>query len=443
MIRNTMKKKNRRNKMTALLMAGSMLLALTGCGRNGADHITPDPGVAAFTPEWENLQESEDFTYEEFMQMNTDFSIRLFRENYRNADENQNVLLSPASVLFALGMTANGAKGDTLSEMQQAFMYSETLGKGMDRELFNRYIKEMGARFTNSEDVDFLIANSLWVKDQENLKLNEDFSNVNEEYYNAEVKKAPFDDSTVQDINQWVNENTKGMIPSLLDEIPKDVVMYLINAMAFEGTWEDAYEDYQIDEAGKFRNENGEEVTVTMLKSMENVFLSDENASGFVKYYEGEDYAFLALLPDEGISLSDYIDSLTGEKLKEIYEGREYTSVDVRLPEFTCDYSTELKDSMQALGMELAFSPEADLSGMAESDEILSISRILHKTHITVDRTGTKAAAVTSVEVKDEAAAVVTEEPKQVYLERPFLYMIIDTETAEPIFIGAMNQMQK
>jgi serpin B len=344
-----------------------------------------------------------------------------------------NVLISPTSVLFALGMTANGAEGDTLSEMQNV------MWNNMNQESFNQDMEILNMNMTGSEDVSFNIANSIWVRDEaDRISLKEDFATVNKEYYNSETVKAPFDDSTVEEINNWVNNQTNGMIPTLLNEIPETAVMYLINAMAFEGTWADEYQDYQIDEAGIFTNAAGTSETVTMLNSQESCYLQDDSVTGFLKYYEGAEYAFMALLPNEDVDLAEYVAGMTGDSYTQLYNNRIYNDVNVKIPEFSNDYDTELSGALQQMGIKLAFDEAADFSRMADYKDSLYISRVLHKTHIELDRTGTKAAAVTAIETNDEAVCE-PEEPKQVYLDRPFIYAIVDTQTGAPIFIGVQN----
>ena len=365
-----------------------------------------------------------------------DFSFALFQQS--SAEDmiaGKNILISPESVLSALAMTANGANGQTLVEME------EVLCGGMEIQSFNEYMYTYHNRLTATKDVTFHIANSIWLKDEPELQVKEDFLQTDRNYYNADVFQANFDTNTVADINQWVDANTNGMIPQLLTEIPEGVELYLINALAFEGEWENSYEEKQVNEAGIFTDYLGNEETVTMLRSTETQYIAGEHVTGFVKNYKGGDYAFLALLPEEGIRVEDYITSLNGEDFLALYDNRMYQDVLVEIPEFTYDYDTELKDSLSAMGIEAAFEPRADFSNMAETS--LYISRVLHKTHIQVDRAGTKAAAVTAVEMsKTSDVEMDVTEPPKVYLNRPFVYAIVDTETGLPVFLGAVNTIE-
>lgn len=365
-----------------------------------------------------------------------DFSFALFQQSSaEDVIAGKNILISPESVLSALAMTANGANGQTLSEME------EVLCGGMEIQSFNEYMYTYHNRLTATKDVTFHLANSIWIKDEPELQVKEDFLQTDRNYYNADIFQANFDTDTVADINQWVDANTNGMIPQLLTEIPEGAELYLINALAFEGEWENSYEEKQVNEAGIFTDYLGNEETVPMLRSTETQYIAGEHVTGFVKNYKGGDYAFLALLPEEGIRVEDYIASLNGEDFLALYDNRMYQDVLVQIPEFTYDYDTELKESLSAMGMEEAFEPGADFSNMAETS--LYISRVLHKTHIQVDRAGTKAAAVTAVEMqKASDAEMDVTEPPRVYLNRPFVYAIVDTETGLPVFLGAVNTIE-
>lgn len=437
------KSKNKiRSKSTKRLFAaallGTLTLSLFGC------QTSPAP----LTIHSENLTDAvtaETVTGKEadatFCQSTSDFSIRLFQAALAETETSgENLLLSPESVLSALAMTANGAGSSTRTEMEQV------LCGGMPIDEFNPYMYSFQNRLTSDEAVTFHQANSIWIRNQEDvIQMKEDFLRTDKNYYGADAYYAAFDDQTVQDINSWVQKNTNDMIPSLLQEpIPDDIVLYLINALAFEGDWETPYTEDQIAEDRIFTNYDGAAETVTMLNSDESVYLKDKHATGFLKYYKGANFAFLALLPEEGMTPEEYAATLTGDSYLSLYQNRENREVLVQLPEFTYDYSTELSKALSDMGMSEAFdASSADFSNMASTDTgYLSINRVLHKTHIEVDRTGTKAAAVTAIEMTNESCAIDTETPPSVILDRPFVYAIVDTESGMPIFLGIVNTIE-
>ena len=365
-----------------------------------------------------------------------DFAVRLFRRCF--AADGDNTLVSPLSVFGALAMTSNGAKGETLAEMEDVLgmkngemnLYFATL---LDR------LAEEGSKKENEPR--FHLANSVWFIDDESFTVNEDFLEMIAFLYDAGVNRAPFDAGTLKEINDWVKEQTDGMIPSILDRIPEDAVMYLVNALAFEGEWADPYQEHQV-RPGTFTREDGTKTTADLMWSKVNSYLEDDGAEGFIRYYKGGKYAFAALLPDEGTALSDYVASLDGEKLVRILSSAQSVPVDTALPKFETEYGAELSKLLAAMGMKTAFDPDAaDFSGLGTSTAgNICISRVLHKTFISVAEQGTKAGAATVVEMVAKSA-MPPQITRTVVLDRPFVYMLIDCETNVPFFIGALTSV--
>ena len=361
----------------------------------------------------------------------TDFAIRLFKESMETGE---NTLISPLSVLVALSMTANGADNETLSQMEAVL--------GMPIDQLNTWISTYMANLPEEEKYKLSLANSIWFTDDERFTVNQDFLQTNADYYGADIYRAPFDDDTCKDINKWVKDNTDGMIKNILDQIPQEAVMYLINALAFDAEWQDIYFENQVRE-GEFTTENGEKRNVDMMYSEENKYLEDKHATGFIKYYKDRKYAFAALLPKEGTTVSEYIASLDGEHLNNLLTNAKSAFVNTSIPKFETEYDVEMSAVLSGMGMPDAFSgATADFSKLGHSTAgNIFINRVLHKTFISVDERGTKAGAATVVEMNDECALII-EDPKQVFLDRPFVYMLIDCETNQPFFIGTMMDVE-
>lgn len=368
-----------------------------------------------------------------------DFSVRLFQnavnppyENDKIADDN--VLIAPTSVLTALAMTANGAEGNTLTQMEEVF--------GITCEPLRDYMKTYLENLPNEEKYKLHMANSIWIKDDEDFIVNEDFVEINETFFDASVFEKKFDKKALREINDWVEDNTDGMIEEVLNEIPEDAVMYLINALAFEAEWEEIYKTTQIRE-GEFTLANGIVQDVEYMHSEENLYLEDEKATGFVKYYKDRKYAFAALLPNEDVSISEYVLGMSGSSLKELLDNPKEVLVHASIPKFDVEDDILLNDTLKVMGMVDAFDAEkADLSGIGtHTDGNLFVNRVIHKTHMQVDEKGTKAGAATVVEVMCESA-MESLEVRMVRLDRPFIYMIIDCETNQPIFMGTMQRVK-
>lgn len=360
-----------------------------------------------------------------------DFAVRLLRASNKTGE---NTLISPLSVLCALAMTANGAKGETLEQMEKVL--------GMTTEELNLYLYSYMNSLPQGEKYKLSLANSIWFTDHERFEVNQDFLQTNADYYGADIYKAPFNNSTLKDINDWVKERTDDMIPNILDEIPDEAVMYLVNALAFEAEWSEIYDKNQVRD-GQFTKEDGTKQNAEFMYGSEGKYLEDKNAIGFIKYYKGCEYAFVAMLPNEGVSVSEYIASLDGESLRALLANKQRATVNTAIPKFETEYNVEMSEILSAMGMQDAFrSEKADFTALgASSAGNIYINRVLHKTFISVGEKGTKAGAATVVEMTDGMVAVI--DPKQVYLDRPFVYMLIDCKNDIPFFIGTMMDIQK
>ncbi len=431
-------------RILAGALALTLVLPLVGCG--GVNKSTDlmkgvgksgDKTTETINSGVENITDTDDVkNYTE--KAIIDFGLNILRNSMASDKEAgaaaKNTMISPISILAALAMTANGAKGETLEQMEEVF--------GMDMGSLNRAMSAYIAGCDDNTEYKLNIANSIWFKNDDSLSVNQDFLQKNADYYEAGIYAAPFDDTTLNDINNWVDENTYGMIKKILGEIPADVIMYLINAVAFDAKWQEPYSENAIHER-EFTKEDGTKQIVEFMYSEEGVYLESENATGFMKNYKGNEYAFVAILPDEGITVEEYVASLDGEGLYGLLASAEKTAVNTSIPKFESEYDIELSKVLKSMGMVDAFDgAAADFSGIGTSNEgNIFISRVLHKTYISVDENGTKAAAVTAVELECESVTV--EEPKVVYLDRPFVYMIIDTETYKPLFIGTMMDVEE
>ena len=362
----------------------------------------------------------------------TGFAVRLFQASEKSGE---NTLVSPLSVLCALAMTANGAEGETLKQMEAVL--------GLTAGDLNGYMYSYVQNLPQGEKYKLSLANSIWFTEDKRFTVNQDFLQTNADYYGADIYQAPFNDQTCKDINNWVKRNTDGMIPEILDQIPPDAVMYLVNALAFEAEWPEAYKEHQVRD-GKFTREDGTRRDVEFMYSSVGAYLEDENAAGFIKYYKGGRYAFAAMLPREGVSVSDCVASLDGESLNAMLADPHHATVYTSIPKFEVEYSVEMSDILKGMGMPRAFDSEnAEFAGLGTfAGGNIYISRVLHKTFISVGEKGTRAGAATAVELNSEGAMVEPEEPKQVYLDRPFVYMLIDCENNIPFFIGTMMDVK-
>ncbi len=359
------------------------------------------------------------------------FAVDLLRD-VQQKKTNENVLLSPYSVSMALGLTVNGAAGNTLRETL------DLLGNGISADALTEKLRDWAAHQPDSEQCRVKTANAMWFKEADGFAVKPDFLQKCQENFQSEANIAPFDQSTVNQINQWVSDQTNHMIPAIIDQLEPYDAMVLVNAVYFDAKWQKQYEkkDMQDD---TFTSVTGAAQQATFMESTEKIYMEQDGAKAFWKPYAG-DCAFVGILPPEGVTPEQYLNDMTGEKLQQMLNQKEISRVRVFLPSFQYDTTASLKETVQALGLETPFTDSADYSGI--SDTALQISKILHKTHIEVDAGGTKAAAATAITGRFTTAIEMEEEIPVLRFDRPFVYMILDTQNELPLFIGTVNQMK-
>lgn len=410
-------------RITTLVLALVLLLSLPGCGVR-AQELTADfePQVMDTTTDLTAGGEAV-----------TDFALSLLREERSGS---VSVLLSPVSILNALGMVANGASGTTLKQIETA--------TGMSLHQLNDFLYTYRMSLpADSKTCKAALANSAWLRDT--FRVEDAFLRSCVNYYSAEVYRSAFDGGLVTDLNRWVSKKTDGMISDLLEKEPgAQTMLYLVNAACFDAKWETPYTKENVRTDGIFTAASGKRQTADYLDSHETIYLSGNNVSGFLKPYDGGKYAFVALVPDESVTLADYLRTLTGEHLYQLITDHHYADVQASIPKFTARSELELVEPLRAAGISDLFDVSAaDLRGLgsAPNGNTLYVNSVLHKTYLELDENGTKAAAATSLDV-NAGAAPPSEDVKTVTLDRPFLYMVVDTHACVPLFMGTVTSME-
>lgn len=369
-----------------------------------------------------------------FVAVMADFAMTLTNTTIAVEKENKvNHLISPLSAMICLSMLANGAEGETLTQIETVL--------GMKIADLNKALYAYTESLYVGDDCQVSIADSIWYREGDSFMVREEFLQTCADWYEAQQYAAPFDEQTRKDINNWVKKYTDGMIDSILDEpIPADTVMYVINALVFDAKWAEEYEKKDI-RTDSFTSLDGGKTTVEMLCSKESRYLVVEGGFGVAKPYKGNGYCFVGLLPNEGTNIYDFAASLDGEDWVSMWGAMTREAVFTRIPEFTYDSNMKLTSILKQMGMTNLFDADAaDLSGIGSSPMgNLYCDGVYQKTFIHVDRNGTKAAAITWGENKCEAATPI--EPKYVYLDRPFVYAIVDNATGLPLFVGLVTDL--
>lgn len=384
------------------------------------------------------LAEEGKATDEAFAKAELQFGVDLLKKCFDPTKSGEeNLLISPLSISAALAMTANGADGKTREEMEKV------LGNGLSLDDLNEYMAYYLANLPDQDKEKLYVANSIWIKNDPAFEVKNDFLETDKKYYDSAIYKTPFDDSTVNDVNGWVDKNTKGMIPTLINPgaFKSEDLMMLINTIYFEAEWQKIY---KYSEEGEFTDLNGNVHKIQRMDSEETMYYDLGDADAFKKPYAGGNYSFVGILPKDK-DIIQYVNDLDGEKLAEglkEYVDPDTIELNVMIPKFKYNYSKSFKDILSDMGMSEAFTANADFTKISDSmNDPLYIDDVFHKTRIEVTEKGTKAAAVTYI-MMIGAAARPQKEKIFITLDRPFVYMIVDKNNV-PVFIGAATQLDE
>lgn len=370
----------------------------------------------------------------ELIEADHSFSYDIFARTVAYDQEDENIFISPLSISMALAMTLNGAEGQTFEDMRKTLAL-----EGMELEEINSSFKSLIELLTSADPaVQLKIANSIWYR--EGFPVNTEFQQAMNEYFSAQIEGLDFSDpASVDIINNWVSDNTEQLIEKIIDGIPGNVVMYLINALYFKGDWLRQFDPDDTSPAD-FYLENGKTVEVEMMsqKGRFATYLTEDVQMIELPYGDSL-FTMTVLMPANAETPIDQFveDQVTAENLDQWRSNlsvSEYHQTMVGLPKFEMEYEITYNDILKAMGMEIAFSAgQADFSGLVEAESAgLWIDEVKHKTFVRVDETGTEAAAVTSVAIFESL-------PPSMMVNRPFVFIIYERESGVNLFMGKVK----
>lgn len=343
-------------------------------------------------------------------------------------------VVSPLSVTYLMSMLANGADGET---QQQILATLGWAGEGIqqpslqDINDYSRMLIEKTARLDKAVTVE--IANYVAVNKE--FKLNSKFQKSVEQDYKAGVESLNFTSpSTLKRINDWCNDRTHGMIPSIINEVDPDAVSYLMNAIYFNGTWKDKFSKEETKQE-MFRGYTRDIQYVDMMHRHGEYFYADGDGYSAVSIpYGNGAFRMTVILPSEGSFLRDVMASMDGGKFQALQRSMEKCNVDLKIPRFTTEVDLPLNDIISALGAPLIFSPQADFSQFARGD--FYVSKMFQKAKIEVSEEGTKAAAVTAAIMMMSAMRPEKKRNVVFHADSPFAYIISENSTGSIYFMG-------
>lgn len=357
------------------------------------------------------------------------FGIDIFKTVAFNAEKDDNVFISPLSISLALSMLYNGSENTTKEELQKGLGFT-----GLSIEQINTANQQLIKALLNADSkVKIQIANSIWYKND--LLVEPNFITVNKEFYNAEVNSVKFDSETKNIINSWVSNATNKKIPEIIDNIPTDAIMYLINAIYFKGIWQYKFDNKQTQQR-EFTTTENKKIKADFMyqKGSFDLFKNDLLTAINLPYGKGN-YSMMVLVPAVNKNYQDILNALNEESWNEWNSNiSKSVYLEVFLPKFKFKYKKTLNEDLQALGINTMFTGNADLTGIIKTGGI-SVSRVLHNTFVEVNEEGTEAAAATAVEIKYTATT------GNIFIaDKPFVFIIKEKETNSMLFMGVLNK---
>ncbi len=366
----------------------------------------------------------------EIIEADKAFGFELFREVYALSEED-NLMISPLSVSYALGMTYNGAAGTTLEAFRNVLHFEDLT----NQEVNESYKDLMGQLITLDDQVEFSIANSIWYR--LGFIVLSEFVATNQEYFGAAVEEIDFSDpQTVEIINQWIEDKTNDKIQDMLDFIPADAVMYLINAIYFNAQWKYEFEKDKTHEDHFMLADGSGHLTDFMVVNGDFYYTSNQDFRAVELPYGDSTFSMVVMLPSGEKTVSDLVASLDMEHWNTWFDNSVMKNVQVELPKFKYDFKSLLKDPLSNLGLGVAFSDAADFTRINPAGNLF-ISRVIHQTFIDVQEEGTEAAAATIVEV---SLTSVEDGPVIFKADKPFLYLIKENSTGAVLFMGKVGK---
>jgi len=412
--------------MSALIVI--VLLGVTACTQPVAGEILRSEKQRATSPE---VNEADLTT---LGSGNSAFAFDLYQAL---REEEGNLFYSPYSISLALAMTYAGSSGETAQQMADTLHF--VLSPDALHPAFNSLDIELGQRGEGAEGADgegfrLNIVNAIW--GQKDYQFLTNFLDVLAENYGAGLRLLDFINTPEESritINNWVSDQTEGRIEDLIPQGVIDALTRLVltNAIYFNAAWQYPF-DEDITEDGTFYLLDGGEVIVPMMSQTESLSYAEGDGYQAVELlYDGGELSMVILLPQAG-QFDTFEGSLDAQQVDGIIAGLEAGEVALTMPKFEFESDFGLKETLATMGMPVAFSGDADFSGMTGNRDLF-IADVIHKAFVSVDEAGTEAAAATAVVMTLTAAPEI---PVEVTIERPFIFLIRDIETGTILFVG-------
>lgn len=415
--------------MNARLLAAVTAVAVSSaCGLPNA----PAPGDLVKSDKARITQAAPQADVDQTVDDGTAFAFDVYRKLDATAE---NLAFSPWSVATALSMTYPGAKGDTLKAFEKTMHISlpaDRYHRAMNT--IDLALESRGQGASGKDGKPFRLRSNNQLFAQKGMTLVPDFLDVLAQEYGAGVRLLDFaakPEPSRKLINEWIDTNTEHLIPELLQQgtISSDTRLTLVNTLYFNAAWKKPFEHNKT-APGEFTLANGSKIRVSMMAG-EDIALRSATVDGVDVLelpYSGDEVSMLVLVPAAG-KLAELEQSLDGAKIRNYVSKLQDRTVGVKLPKFEARTQARLDEILKALGLGVAFSGDADFSGMT-TGERLAITAVVHEAVVKTDEAGTEAAAATAVVVGRVSI------PEYVEVNRPFVFLVRDRATGAVLFVG-------
>ncbi len=417
--------------LSFIVIISLMGLVIGGCNNTTNNNSVNSAMALTNDIEFQTSNDINSISGLSIIEATDNFGLEVFKEEI-NQNGNENIIVSPISIFTAFNVLLNGAEGETKEQLKETLHV-----EGFSDKDLNNSMNDL-INYLNNERVEdsgtTQIFNSIWIDNKLNVKSN--YLDLAKKYYNSDIYNADFkDDSTLREMNGWINEKSNGLIKEPITELSDDLMMTIFNVLYFKGKWIDSF-DKEKTQVENFYLKDGNTVNVDMMNDQRNIgyYEDDEVQLGTLDYYNGK---MLILLPKGDID--EYLEKLDTEVINNYNEDLENMSVKIKLPKFDIEYKSVINDTLKILGMENSFNSDlADFSGI--NDDIdLYISEVLHDCVVKVDEEGTEAAALTAIMMRATSMPYLPEEVPEFYIDKPFIFIIQDNSSDLILFIGKVE----
>jgi len=407
-------------RISLLLSLAAVLFAITSCKKDNKKP-NPDKGISLSLNATEQQQAAGDNV----------FTFNLFKTVAAGSTDGSNLFVSPLSASMALGMTANGANGQTLTDMRSTLGFND-FTEDQVNSYYNKLVTQLPQLDPNTT---VKIANSIWYDKKFNVL--PQFIKTDSTYFNAKVQSLDFAaPASVNTINDWVSGQTNGKITNLLKEISDDEVMFLVNAIYFKSVWKGKFDPAKTQKMPFYTDAIHSVQADFMQDDISYNGYSDDNVRLIELPYSNDRYSMVIAIPNGNKTLADLIPTLNSDNWNNWMSKLSSTTQPLAIPKFKFTYSIKLNDALTTLGMVNAFTKQADFTRINAAGNLL-ITNLMHKAYVAVDESGTEAAAATSVGVG------MTSAPQQIPVNRPFVFVIREMKTGLILFAGTVNDPTK